>query len=105
MKLQGQIVLKDLDVVKEAGAPLTALVKEIKGVKAGESLVVEFATAGKEPAVANAPILCALEVRDETFTPPVVVSLKDAKAANEEDHPPAATEPDDMSVDDAARVD
>ncbi|MBI3985866.1 MAG: hypothetical protein HY343_03025, partial [Lentisphaerae bacterium] len=65
VKLQDQVVLKGLDVVKEAKAPQTALVKEFKGVKAGEALTLEFVPVAQELKPANAPILCALEVVEE----------------------------------------
>ncbi|MBI3986407.1 MAG: PQQ-binding-like beta-propeller repeat protein [Lentisphaerae bacterium] len=69
VKLQGQPVLKGLDIVKEAGAPSTALVKEFKGIKASDTLTLEFVSAAKEPTAANVPILNALEMTEEGFTP------------------------------------
>ena len=40
VKIQGKVVAKGLDVVKETGGRYKALVKEYKGVRAGESLSV-----------------------------------------------------------------
>ncbi|HXG11654.1 MAG TPA: PQQ-binding-like beta-propeller repeat protein, partial [Gemmataceae bacterium] len=54
--LQGQEVLKDFDIVKEAGGPNRALVKEFKGVKAANDLRVTLTpTAGE-------PVLCGIEI-------------------------------------------
>jgi hypothetical protein len=54
--LQGQPVLKDFDMVKEAGGPNRSLVKEFKGVRAKKDLTVTLtATAGE-------PVLCGVEV-------------------------------------------
>jgi len=72
VKLQNQVVLKGLDVVKEAGGVRTALVREFKNVPATEVMALEFIASGKEPTAASVPILSALEVYDEGFSPPVV---------------------------------
>ena len=65
VKLQGQTVLKDFDILKEAKAPLTALVKEFKGIKAAEALTLEFVSAAKDATPENAPLLCGLELAEE----------------------------------------
>ena len=57
--LQGRTVLKAFDVVKVAGGPHRAVVREFKGVKAVEDLAVEF------KARTGAPVLCGLEVLAE----------------------------------------
>ncbi|MBI2438644.1 MAG: PQQ-binding-like beta-propeller repeat protein [Lentisphaerae bacterium] len=67
VKLQGQPALKNFDIVKEAGAPRRALVKEFKQVKAGAELSLEFVPSGKELTSATAPILSGLELYDEDF--------------------------------------
>ncbi|MBI3985878.1 MAG: hypothetical protein HY343_03085 [Lentisphaerae bacterium] len=41
------------------------MLKEFKGVKAGETLTLEFVPAAKEPMAATAPILGALELLEE----------------------------------------
>ncbi len=64
VKLQGQQVLNDFDVVRDAGGPRRALVKEFKGIKAAELLVVEFVPR-TPPASGSAPILSALELQEE----------------------------------------
>src|SRR5262249_7869837 len=59
--LQGQEVLHDLDIAREAGGPNRRLVKEIKGVRVKKDLTVTLtpASSGKEP------VLCGLEVLAE----------------------------------------
>jgi hypothetical protein len=60
VKLQGRTVISRLDIAKEAGAANRALVKEIRGVAATGTMVIELgAVAG------SAPLLCALEVVEE----------------------------------------
>lgn len=58
--LQGQDVVKDLDIVKEAGAPLRAVVKQLTGVRAQNDLRIEL----KPSATARVkePVLCGVEV-------------------------------------------
>ena len=60
--LGGKVVLKDFDVFAEAGGRNKALVKEIRGVPAVQSLVLEFVPKTNTPTDATAPILCGLEI-------------------------------------------
>jgi len=60
--VQGKTVLKRFDIVKAAGAPRRAVVKEITGVVAGEKLTVELKPASGSTAP---PLLCAIEIRAE----------------------------------------
>ncbi|HEY8505430.1 MAG TPA: PQQ-binding-like beta-propeller repeat protein [Gemmataceae bacterium] len=60
--LQGEEVLKDFDVVREAGGPNRTLVREFKGVRAGETLELRLTPAAGAKA---APLLCGLEVVEE----------------------------------------
>jgi hypothetical protein len=72
VKLQGRTVLKDFDVVKEAGGVGKAVVRDFKHVLAGEVLTLEFLPAAAlaeagEPAVGamtpdTAPIVSGLEL-------------------------------------------
>jgi len=58
--LQGKEVLKGFDVVKAAGGPRRATVREFKGIKVEDKLIVTFkATAGE-------PIVCGIEVMSES---------------------------------------
>ncbi|MCX5660257.1 MAG: PQQ-binding-like beta-propeller repeat protein [Planctomycetota bacterium] len=72
VKLQGETVLKDFDVVKEAGSPRKAVTREFKHVQAREALKVElFPGAGVPGAggggagAAAPPILGGIEVVEE----------------------------------------
>jgi outer membrane protein assembly factor BamB len=59
--LQGQEVLHDFDIAREAGGPNRGLVKELKGIRVKKELTVTLtpASAGKEP------VLCGVEVHAE----------------------------------------
>ncbi|MBI2441227.1 MAG: hypothetical protein HYV35_07650, partial [Lentisphaerae bacterium] len=70
VKLQGQTVLKNFDIVKEAGAPRTALVKEFKGVQAGGDLALEFVPAVPGITPLTAPVISALELRETAGSKP-----------------------------------
>ncbi len=69
VRLQGQTVLTAFDIVKEAGAPRTALVKEFTGVQAGAALTLEFEAAATAMTAGSAPVLCGLELIDEAARP------------------------------------
>ncbi|MCX5659454.1 MAG: PQQ-binding-like beta-propeller repeat protein [Planctomycetota bacterium] len=68
VRIQGREALKDLDVAREAGGVRRALVKEFKGISAGESMVIEFAPHEKGKFNPDTtPILSGLEVYEEGF--------------------------------------
>jgi len=56
VSLQGQVVLKDFDIVKEAGGSDRGLVREFREVKAKREIKVAFTPR------ASVPILCGIEV-------------------------------------------
>jgi outer membrane protein assembly factor BamB len=72
VRLQGQTVLKDFDIAKTVGVR-TALMKEFRGVKAGDAVTLEFVPKSKVLTPATAPILSGLELMEEGFTPTVAV--------------------------------
>jgi len=57
--IQGRPALKDLDVVKEAGGPSRAVVKEFKGVRVKDKLEVTLKAAAGET------LLCGMEIAAE----------------------------------------
>jgi hypothetical protein len=61
--LQGETVLKDLDIAAEAGGAGRALVKEFKGVRVEKDLEVTLTPAAA--AAVRQPVLCGIEVRAE----------------------------------------
>ena len=44
--MQGRQVASKLDIVREAGGPMTALVKEVSGVEVTDKLTIELLPAG-----------------------------------------------------------
>lgn len=62
VKLQGKRVLKKFDIVKEAGGPSVAVVKEFGGVKVEDKLEIELAPKLDNPGPDQAPILSGVEV-------------------------------------------
>jgi hypothetical protein len=60
VSVQGRRVLDHFDVVKEAGRPLKAVVKEVRGVRVSDELRLSFRPVGTRPAV-----LCGIEVLNE----------------------------------------
>ena len=63
--IQGRTVIKDLDIRAEAGAPDTALVKEVKGIQAGRSIRVAFSPADGATGTKAVPLLSAIEAVEE----------------------------------------
>jgi outer membrane protein assembly factor BamB len=61
VKLQGQTVLKDFDVVRSAGASQEALVREFRGVAVTRDVTVEFVPNVPEPTSEHAPVVNAVE--------------------------------------------
>ena len=56
VSLQGDEVLRDFDIVREAGGPRRAVVKEFKGIEVDGDLMIDFtATVGKT-------LLCGIEI-------------------------------------------
>ncbi len=62
ISLQHREVLRRLDVVKEAGAPWTALVKEFRGIQVADTLTLSLSP---EAGSSLPPILCGLEIQAE----------------------------------------
>ncbi len=58
--IQGKEVLKDLDVVHEAGGPHRAIVREFKGIKVADDLQIQLTANSKAPI--QEPVLSGLEV-------------------------------------------
>lgn len=62
VKIQGETVLKDFDIAKEAGGSRNALVREFRNIQAADQLIVELVPKTKELTETTAPILSAIEV-------------------------------------------
>ncbi len=65
VRLQGKTVIDSLDIFKEAGGRNRALVREFKGVAAGDAVTVELISKSKDPGPSGLPLLNALEVLAE----------------------------------------
>lgn len=62
IKIQGKVLLRRLDIAKEAGRWQRAVVKEFHGIEVIDDLEVELAPAAENPTVAQAPVLSGLEL-------------------------------------------
>jgi len=58
VQIQGKTLLTDLDIVKAAGAPRRALVKEFKGIEAKDLLRLQLLPSAGSP---HGPILCGFQ--------------------------------------------
>ncbi len=67
IKLQDKMVLKNFDILKTAGKINRAVIKEFKGIKAKNVLVLELVPKSSNPQVYQAPIINFIEViREES---------------------------------------
>jgi hypothetical protein len=62
VRLQGKTVLSNFDIVREAGAPQEALVKEYKGIPVTDNLIVELVPRIKSVIKAEAPLINGLQI-------------------------------------------
>ncbi len=62
IKLQGNVVAKDFDALQEAGGKDRPVIREFKGIEAGEKLTVEFLTKAADPSREQLPILQGIEI-------------------------------------------
>jgi len=62
VSIQGQTVLEDFDIVRETGGRLKAVVKEFKGIEAGEALRIELVPTVSDPTPEQLPLLNAIEL-------------------------------------------
>ena len=65
IKLQGETVLDNFDIIREAGAANTAVMKEFKGILVETGLRVEFVCDTPAPDPSQAPLINAMEVTRE----------------------------------------
>lgn len=65
VKLQGETVLKDFDIVRAAGGRNSAIMKEFKGVKAGTAILLDMVPKAQKLTRKMVPELCAVEVTEE----------------------------------------
>jgi len=65
VKLQGKTVLKNFDIVKDAGGPNIAVVKEFSGIKVKDGLTIELIPKAKNPSRTQLPLINGIEVARE----------------------------------------
>ena len=61
--LQGKTVLRNFDIVKEAGAPMVGIVKEFDNIKAADKLTINLTPSGNNNA--NETLICGIEITAE----------------------------------------
>lgn len=60
VKLQGQTVIEGLDIVREAGGPRKALLRQVDGIHTQDSVTLELVPRNGAP-----PVICAVELYEE----------------------------------------
>ncbi len=65
IKLQGQVVAEQFDVVEQAGGRHKALIREFRGVEAGDKLTIELVPSTNKPTNGQLPILQGVEIVKE----------------------------------------
>ncbi|HID21958.1 MAG TPA: hypothetical protein EYP14_06110 [Planctomycetaceae bacterium] len=65
VKLQGRVVLPDFDILAVAGRN-RAVVKEFHGIVASRAIALELIPKSGLPAAKTAPLLCGVELQEET---------------------------------------
>ncbi len=69
IKLQGQVVLDDFDIVREAAGSCKAVVRQFRGIAVSRDLEIELVTQDKKLSSKNGvPVLCGVEVLRERKT-------------------------------------
>jgi len=62
IKLQGEVVAENFDIIREAGGPNRAVVKEFEGIEVHDNLLVELVPAAPGPGGAELPVINSIEV-------------------------------------------
>lgn len=65
VRLQGQTVLDDFDIAREAGAVDTAVMREFTGIAVDDSLRLELVPSATDPSKDTVPVLNAIEILRE----------------------------------------
>jgi hypothetical protein len=62
VRLQGNVVAEDFDILREARGPNRAVVKEFEGIEVQDNLVIELTSQVPEPKPSQQPIINSIEV-------------------------------------------
>ncbi len=66
IKLQGKVVLDKFDIVRQAGGPRKAIIRQFRGIAIRDNLVIELIAQNKDLSSKNSlPVLCGLELLQE----------------------------------------
>jgi hypothetical protein len=75
VKLQGQVVLDDFDIAKEAGGSFKAIIRQFRGIAVSRDLEIELVTQDEKLSSKNGvPVLCGVEVVRERKTAEVATT-------------------------------
>ncbi|HUU20432.1 MAG TPA: PQQ-binding-like beta-propeller repeat protein [Sedimentisphaerales bacterium] len=75
IKLQGQVVLDDFDIVREAGGSCKAVVRQFRGIAVSDNLKIELVAQDEKLSSKNGvPVLCGVEVVRERKTAKVATT-------------------------------
>ena len=76
IKLQGQVVLDDFDIVREAGGSCKAIIRQFRGITVSRDLEIELVAQDKKLSSKNGvPVLCGVEVLRERKTAEVATTV------------------------------
>jgi hypothetical protein len=65
IRIQNAVAARNVDIVKETGAPHTALVKEFTGITADKTVTIEFIPRTSRHTKRTVPLLSAIELQEE----------------------------------------
>ncbi len=75
IKLQGQLVLEDFDIAREAGDSFKAIIRQFRGIAVSRDLEIELVAQDKKLSSKNGvPVLCGVEVVRERKTAEVATT-------------------------------
>jgi hypothetical protein len=75
IKLQGQLVLEDFDIAREAGGSFKAIIRQFRGIAVSRDLEIELVAQDKKLSSKNGvPVLCGVEVVRERKTAEVATT-------------------------------
>ncbi len=77
IKLQGQVVLDDFDIVRGAGGSCKAVVRQFRGIAVSDNLKIELVAQDKNLSSKNGvPVLCGVEVLRESKAAEVATMVR-----------------------------
>jgi outer membrane protein assembly factor BamB len=77
VKLQGDMVLDDFDIVRQAGGPCKAIVQQFRNITVKDNLVIELISQNTNLSLKNSlPVLCGVEVLRERETNNITAAVK-----------------------------